>query len=69
MILLSRNTFYHLVKAPDFCKEIMGRFTVIALSLICFLQQMLVLKECTKPIQFCHQASWSKIAVKESGYL
>src|SRR6187455_3021714 len=67
MILLSRNTFYHLVKAPDFCNEIMRRFTVIALSLICFFATNVSAQRVYKTNSVLSSGSWSKIAVKESG--
>ena len=67
MILLSRNTFYDLVKAPDFCKEIMGRFTVIALSLICLFATNVSAQRVYKTNSVLSSGIWSKVAVKESG--
>jgi len=67
MILLSRNTFYHLVKPPDFCNEIMRRFTVIALSLICFFATNVSAQRVYKTNSVLSSGSWSKIAVKEGG--
>src|SRR6188508_221717 len=67
MMILSRNTFYHLVKAPDFCKEIMRRFTVIALSLICFFATNVSAQRVYKTNSVLSSGSWSKIAVKEGG--
>ena len=67
MILLSRNTFYDLVKVPDFCKEIMGRFTAIALSLMCFFATNVSAQRVYKTNSVLSSGSWSKIAVKESG--
>ena len=67
MILLSRNTFYQLVKPPDFCKEIMGRFTIITLSLICFFATSASTQRVYKTSSVLSSGSWSKVAVKESG--
>src|SRR6187399_3514785 len=67
MILLSRNTFYHLVKAPDFCNEIMRRFTVIALSLICFFATNISAQRVYKTNSVLSSGSWSKIVVKDGG--
>src|SRR6187402_1785705 len=67
MILLSRNTFYHLVKPPDFCNEIMRRFTVIALSLICFFATNVSAQRVYKTNSVLSSGTWSKIAVKEAG--
>ena len=67
MILLSRNTFYHLVKAPDFCMEIMRRFTVITLSLICFFATNVSAQRVYKTNSVLSSGSWSKVALRESG--
>jgi len=67
MILLSRNTFYHLVKAPDFCIEIMGRFTAIILLLICFFATNVSAQRVYKTSSALSSGVWSKVAVKESG--
>src|SRR6187455_188539 len=67
MILLSRNTFYHLVKPPDFCNEIMRRFTVIALSLICFFATNVSAQRVYKTNSVLSSGSWNKIVVKEGG--
>ena len=67
MILLSRNTFYGLVKAPDFCKEIMGRFTVIVLLLMCFFATNVSAQRVYKTNSVLSSGVWSKVAVKESG--
>ena len=67
MILLSRNTFYDLVKAPDFCKEIMGRFTAIALLLVCFFATNVSAQRVYKTNSVLSSGVWSKVAVKESG--
>jgi hypothetical protein len=67
MILLSRNTFYHLVKAPDFCIEIMGRFTAIIVSLICFFAINVSAQRVYKTNSVLSSGVWSKVAVKESG--
>ena len=67
MILLSRNTFYHLVKAPDFCKEIMGRFTVIVLFLVCIFATNVCAQRVYKATSVLSSGTWSKVAVKENG--
>jgi hypothetical protein len=67
MILLSRNTFYDLVKAPDFCKEIMRRFTAIAWSLICFFATNVSAQRVYKTNSILSSGVWSKVAIKESG--
>jgi hypothetical protein len=67
MILLSRNTFYDLVKAPDFCKEIMGRFTAITLSLICLFTINVSAQRMYKTNSVLSSGAWGKVAVKESG--
>jgi len=67
MILLSRNTFYDLVKAPDFCKEIMGRFTAIALLLLCFLATNVSAQRVYKSNSVLSSGVWGKVSIKESG--
>ena len=67
MILLSRNTFLGLVKAPGFYKETMRRFTVITLSLICFFATNVSAQRVYKTNSVLASGVWSKIAVKESG--
>src|SRR5215204_1843697 len=67
MILLSRNTFHDLVKAPDFCNEIMGRITVIALLLVCFFATNVSAQRVYKTNSVLSSGSWSKVAVKEGG--
>src|SRR6186713_1664613 len=67
MRFLSRNTFYDVVKAPDFCKEIMGRFTAIVISLLCFFATNVSAQRVYKTNSVLLSGSWSKVAVRESG--
>src|SRR5436190_1908652 len=67
MTLLSRNTFYRLVKAPDFCTEMMGKFTIICLLAVCFFATNVSAQRVYKANSILSSGSWSKIGVKESG--
>src|SRR6187399_171568 len=67
MRFLSRNTFYDVVKAPDFCKEIMGRFTAIVISLVCFFATNVSAQRVYKTNSVLSSGSWSKLAVRETG--
>ena len=67
MILLSRNTFYDVVKAPGILKETMRRFTVITVSLICLFAPNSKGQRVYKTNSVLASGIWSKIAIKESG--
>ena len=67
MILLSRNTFYELVKAPGIYKEMMRRFTFISLSLICLFATTVSAQRVYKNHSVLSSGIWGKVAVKESG--
>src|SRR6187401_2082327 len=67
MRFLSRNTFYDVVKAPDFCKEVMGRLTAIVISLVCFFATNVSAQRVYKTNSVLSSGSWSKLAVRENG--
>jgi hypothetical protein len=67
MILLSRNTFCELVKAPVTYKDTMRRFTVITFSLLCFFGADVDAQRVYKSNSVLVSGVWAKIAVKESG--
>ena len=67
MILLSRNTFCELVKAPVTYKETMRKFTVVTFSLIWFLATNVSGQRVYRTNSVLASGVWSKVAVKESG--